>query len=507
MQIDFQKILNNKKLFYFFLTIIIITACIIIKKLIGYSLIVGDDSFISTTSFTSWIKNPRSCNYISSSLSTLLGVILPKSLNMHPNDFMSQYFGYVSISIMIFLSFILNSFLFQNIKKNYFYLISIILMISSIFTFLQINPFIIFQYEGFFRIFLPTTLWFLLILFLIKNIQKKSKIYYFIIPFLTLFVCLSKEPMCISTLAALFLYSIILFFHKEEKKTFKIVFISFIISAIDFLILLKIGAFLRKTPAETIIDIQYVINIIKSIPSFTLQYISDMFINYIIIYILLITQTLFLLPKIKNDKNLKNSLVIICCFLLGTYIFFFSLVCIGERSLTGKYWTNHDDLQFIYSLLLFTFNLILLNFLIRYNLCKKYIISIIFCIISIALTFKNYHFYKIVLADIIKLKNITYKAEKILRLASINNKTAYLDQEILNWQYLFPFFVNEKLYIKFINQFEDDKNKIKCDFIFVDKYIAQKEFENNGGNFTKEELENINFNNLLHNQFIYNKQN
>lgn len=507
MQIDFQKILNDKKLFYFFLTIIIITACIIIKNITMNSFILGEDASLIMISLKDWIKHPNSCNYISSSIDILLGAILPKLLDFHPSYFIGKYSAYILAPIIILFAFILNSFLFQNIKKNYFYLISFILILTIIFKFIQFNPFIIFQYECFNRVFIPTTLWIILIRILVENTKNKLKIYYFLIPCLTLFVCLSKEPMCISTLVALFLYSIILFFDKEEKKTFKIVFISFIISTIDFLILLKIGAFLRKIPIETTINIKYIIDSMQNVSVFMSEYFKNLFFKHTIAYILFISQLLILLPKIKQDKNIKHSLYIICSFLFGIYTFFLFLIGIGKMPSSDEYWINHDDLQFIYSLLLFTFNLILLNFLIRYNLCKKYIISIIFCIISIALTFKNYHFYKIVLADIIKLKNITYKAEKILRLASINNKTAYLDQEILNWQYLFPFFVNEKLYIKFINQFEDDKNKIKCDFIFVDKYIAQKEFENNGGNFTKEELENINFNNLLHNQFIYNKQN
>ena len=178
----------------------------------------------------------------------------------------------------------------------------------------------------------------------------------------------------------------------------------------------------------------------------------------------------------------------------------------GIYKYTGEYCTSHQDLQFFYSLLLFSFNLILLNYLIKYNLCKKYIISIIFFILSFILIYQNYYFYKNVLKYLRTLRYTTYKAEKILRLASIKNKTAYLDKEILNQSYLYALFLEENYYINFLNQFENEENKIKCKFIFANKFLVEQEFKNNGGNFTKEELRNIKFGNLLHNKFFYEEQ-
>ncbi|MBQ9246058.1 hypothetical protein IJ182_07320 [bacterium] len=109
----------------------------------------------------------------------------------------------------------------------------------------------------------------------------------------------------------------------------------------------------------------------------------------------------------------------------------------------------------------------------------------------------------------------TYKGEKIIRLANIYNKTAYLDKEYFEDSYMWGFFntfsdreinkvYNHSPYIEFLNQFNNSK-KIENDWIFTDTEKVNSEFEQNGGIFSENELKNINFNNLLNENFLLNE--
>ena len=98
----------------------------------------------------------------------------------------------------------------------------------------------------------------------------------------------------------------------------------------------------------------------------------------------------------------------------------------------------------------------------------------------------------------------------------MRKRPAYLSRELFledyNWGF-FEFFNERKEnilyttspYIEFINN--TPKNiKINTPYIFTSEEEAEQEFKKNGGIFTEEELNNIDFNKLNDEDFINNKK-
>jgi len=119
----------------------------------------------------------------------------------------------------------------------------------------------------------------------------------------------------------------------------------------------------------------------------------------------------------------------------------------------------------------------------------------------------DFNFYKNFISnEILNIRELTYKAEKIVRYANKNKKTAFLDERILKEPYLYEWkkdieaaspnaFYDTNYYIIYLNYFE--KTPITSGIIYTQNDVAEREFKANGGNFGTEELKNIKFTNLL----------
>ena len=170
-------------------------------------------------------------------------------------------------------------------------------------------------------------------------------------------------------------------------------------------------------------------------------------------------------------------------------------------------------------MIIFTLNSVLLKIIIENQCIKAFIVNIFLIVSTTILLFFDYQEYSKVINEKIRPhKKIYYQIEKILRVASLHKKTALLDESYYEDLELHPFFfffdVREKnrIYknsfcVDLLNQIEKDEDmKIIYGFMYTDKEKADKDFANNNGMFSEEELQNINFNNLLDKEFLLNNK-
>jgi hypothetical protein len=444
-------------------------------------------------------------------LGRIFGAILPYKLDLHPSYFKSIYFSYIEAFIFIAFIFLFSKFISK--KNNLEMPLYLLLSASAIFFFIQNQPFTLFVYDGFFRMIVPVILWCIFFLTFINDIRNNNDKVNIITCFVIFLCTVSNEFTAISLVSTLFLWLLVQIMLYKKISYRNIVY--FIVSLIGILILIKINAFYRKSPGLTV-DLNFISILIKQVPQYFVSFVKYIFIKHIFAYILLISQIIFI--NIKLPKNTyKNQLITFnSCLLTGILIFFSSLIILGKTHYTeGNFWLIHDDLHLIYSIMLCAFNLSFLEIIISENLIKKYVAEFVLICFSAFFIYKNIIFYDAFLKSvIIPERRNYYTAEKMVRLADLKNKTAYLPDKYMEDTTMWPLFDSPEeqktkrnnknsRYIEYLNQFEKNQ-KINAEIIFTDENTVDKEFADNGGIITEEELHNIDFNKLTDKKFILN---
>lgn len=501
-----------RKINIILLLLIISAAFLILRNLFSYAFIFLDDSNLLCKSIKEILLFPNCGQYISSILGRLFAALIPLWEGVHPCYFRGFYFSYIKSAILIGYALLLTNIIFINKKINYLYPLSFLFVISLLFYIIQQQlHLLLFVYEGFFRMLLPPFIFAGLLYLMVKNIRNNEAKN--VVPvFLLTFLCsISNESVCIMTVFGFLLY--FLFSVKSSKRNL-LIFACLLISLTGCFILVKTGAFIRKTE-NIIIDSQYILTVLKDIPYFTKDYLKYIFFKHIFEYILIAGMILILHFRYKDNEVVnKNIIKLICSFLMGILIFFYMLIGLGQTHYSGGYWLSHSDLHVILDIVLCSFIFVLLNLLIEYKFLKEYILGVFFVITSLFLLISNYKVYTpCITVDIIPIRTEIYKAEKIIRLANIHNKPAVLNKElyesIFYWSLWYSFDDKEEnvlypssRYIDYLNQFEKEENKLINGVIFSDEETVNKEFALNAGSFTEEELKEPNFNNLLNKDFI-----
>lgn len=496
--------------------IIVVLQFFILSDFFSNSFIYMDDAVSGICdSFKNIFKEPNNGIVVASFFDRLFGVCIPREMNIHPSSFKGYYFNYIESFFIIAFTFILNGFFFIKKKFDFFYVLGFLFCSTTIFFIIQEQqqPHILFIYDGFFRMLLPSFLW-IGAFYLLTDFDYISGIKKFFISSLIFIACISNEMICVSMVIGILLYSVF------NLKKIKLSYIWYIISAIlGLIVLIKTGAFLRKTDAF-IFNTQFIIGLFSDFAAYSKDYIKYVFINHIFTILLIIVQSIFLLIKTKRDEKVLNTIKLILSFFIGALSFFLMLKTLGRTYYeSGQYWTRHADLHMIFSFMLYSFNLTLLKLILECNLVNKKIISVLLILLFGIFTFSNIKYYKNMLNYQIKpFKQKCYKIEKILRLASIKDEIALFSiYDVPIPGYLWPFFdksgpkekneIHEQSsYINFINQFSEKENKITSKFMFVDEEEEKNAFEENGGIFTEEELLNLNFDKLFDKNFILNNK-
>lgn len=462
------------------------------------------------------VSKPSDGHYISSTLDSFFGAIMPIKLNIHPSDFKSQYFSFIETALLYIFILILQN-LFKTNRRTLLHTITFGFCASAALFFIQTQPMMLFIYDGFFRMLLPVFLFISLFSLLINNINNYSRKHLFFIFLLTFISAISNELIAFSTFIGFITYFLLSKIQRKPDEKIQTILIHILYSFFGIIVMLWAGAFTRKNDLE-IQNIQYFINIIQSVPEFSKEYIKYIIVQYIPAYFLLICQFLFLYFKTNRDKKVIETAQLMLCFLFGFLIFFYLLIFLGKTYYwPGKYWVIHPDLHVMYKLILFSFNIVFFNIIYKYKFLKEKMISFIFIIVTIILCFKNYNFYAVFLQDrIIPLKMETYKAEKIIRLASLQHRNALLDNRIGEDGYLWALhknvqnytadlYINNISYISYLKNIEEN-SEMQNFVIFTDSDTANNDFNKNGGIFTEEEIRNINFTRLRDKRFLLNKK-
>lgn len=511
-----NNVFNNKIIILIFLIIIIISELFLFSNFLSNSFIWMDD--VNTgicNSFKDIFSYPSNGIIISSFFDRLFGVCIPKAINIHPSTFKGYYFNYIESFFIIVFTFIFSNFFLTKKKFDLFYVLGFLFCSATLFFIIQEqqNVHILFTYDGFFRMLLPSFLW-IIIFYLLTDFDCISKIKKFFISSLIFLASISNEMICVSLIIGIPLYFVF------NLKKLKLSEIFYIISAIlGLIILIKTGAFLRKTNNFTF-NTRFIINFFSDFAAFSKDFIKYVFVNHIYTFLLIIIQSTFLLIKTKKEEKVINTTKLILSFFIGALCFFMCLKGLGRTHYDqGEYWIRHSDLHMIFSFMLYTFNFALMNLILKYNLINKKIFSILLILIFSIFTYLNVNYYNYMLQNFIKpYKYKYYKIEKILKLASIKNKIALFSIDDPIYQYLWPFFFEftkteknkiyeQSSYIYYINQFSKEENKITSKFMFVNNDEEETAFKQNGGIFTEEEIQNIDFNKLLDKNFILNNKN
>ncbi len=489
-------LLKFLKLKQFILLIILFAIFIMFRSYLCHSFIFADDTDTSRLflNFKDILFNkPSNGIYISSFLDRIFAANLPFLLNIHPSSFKSEYFSAIEAFLLIFFISILSA----SMKKNLNYICLFLFSTAIILYTIQMQPFLLFVYDGFFRMLLPVFMFIALFLLCIKN---KTKISFISMPVLTFLCSISNEMICVTTLIGFFLYSAIAFYKQNKYKY--LYFVCTLSAFAGMSLLFHTGAFFRKIPSLVLFDMDFILVSLNSFGEFTKDYIKYIFLYHIFAYSLLIFQGIFLRFKLKNCET---GLGLIICFNIGILIFFAALIFLGKTH-ANQYWIVHEDLHVIYSIVLCTFNMVLAQTAINSNLFNAHFVNYILIIMTFTLLCKNYLFYEhFIKYEIDFLRIETYKAEKILIYANQKNKTAYIDEICSKTPYLWALWYstndnnknityNNSPYIEYLNQFMH--NKINVNYIFSEKEKTEKEFASNGGNFSRDELKNIDFNKI-----------
>jgi hypothetical protein len=259
------------------------------------------------------------------------------------------------------------------------------------------------------------------------------------------------------------------------------------------------------------------VTLIKQIPEYFMDFTKYIFIKHIWAYLFFIFQIIFINIKLPRNTYKDKLITLNICLLAGILFFFSSLIALGKTHYTeGNFWLVHDDLHLMYSIMLCALNLSLLDIIISENLVKKYITEIILVSFSAFFIYKNIVFYNYFINSfIIPQRTAYYKAEKIVRLADLKNTVSYLPDTYMEDSFLWPFFDSPEeqqtkkinynsRYFEYLNQFIKNK-KINAKIIYTNEDTADKEFANNGGIITEDELKKIDFNKLSDKSFILNE--
>lgn len=489
------------------LIIFLIFSIYFILNVLGHSFCFADDYAIVFNTEQNILKEPLRGLYFSSTLDRIFAYVIPSSLNIHPSDFKSFYFRYIETIIILFSAYGFSIIINKEKNLNSFLLC---FLFSLTFILFQLKNYIflwLFTYEGLFRMFLQTFLF--MFLFYLINKQKLSLSNKIILVILCLICTTSNEMIAVTITLGLIIYQTLNFKFKQNNKL-KDNLPYLLTSIFGITILLVTGVFLRQTDNFSL-NIDYLYNLLLIFPEFLKEYMNFIFLKHWVELFILIVSITFLIKK--NFEENKNKITLIISFLISIWIFFFLLIGLGKTYyLPNKFWIIHPDLHYIYSFIMYAF---ILNLVISYTKDKKYlntIINTLFLLLIIFFSYRNFVFYNDIIESQINPQRVeTYKAEKIIRLANLKNKDAIISNKI----YEFPFswelhnfecrekyLYKESHFFDFQNQF---RKKIDVGYYFDSEEVVEKEFKNNGGTFSEEELKNIKFSNLLNDEFLLNK--
>ncbi len=468
--------------------------------------------------------------FVSTVFHQFLLFVLPKMLNIHPDDF---YFIYIFQGFIYWLI----PFLLAKLAVSYsdekhflfFYAISNFLFFSIFFNLGYLFQEYTFIYTRFIRYVFPmiffVLFWTMFSDFYVLGKYRNWRIY--LAAFLT---GISVEPLNITTFVALLLITVLSSFHKKiSNNVLSTRYLAIVTSFCAGLVLFYASPSFWHIANERGINrslgnFHELLTNIKIFHASYFEHVLKENTYYLIFIAVLFVIILRFCFKRNNQKSIKVVIVSVG-LLIGILFFNYILFLSGKTFYDGvSFWIVSLDLKADTIFVLVMIIVLFLSYIFGMFGKKN---KIAFAILIAGFVICGYPLlYKINLPDILydrasryETKQLMYKAEKIYRFYDLkHNKSAYLPlSAISNKCLFFSFNRNQEKDLdkavgkaKFPSEYyygiygvpEEKMIKVR----FVEDAKAYKYFYEAGGIFTKEELSNLKFTRLLDKDFVLGKK-
>lgn len=450
-------------------------------------------------------------------LTNIFNYNLPHFLGIHPADFMGIPHGIIKgiFLYLILLSITNFSNLFKKSKILYV-LIFISIFLYFLYSITSINSFVIAFNHSFYRYIFPLLFFSYFWMYIYKNVffnSIESRKQLLFASICGLIIGTSVEILFFSSVMLLFL--IMLYKRFKLTKSFCIPAISLFISMIIFV---SSQGFRQVASERGINNIQLNLD---NILDFSKEFFQVCFINEWYIWILFI---FFMCASfcITNNKYTYKKLLFPLLLQVSIITVMFSLILCGKSFYTqDEYWLSHPNIQVLYRILILYSTLIYFSFFAKFIKLKDNL-SILMLMVF-ALTTLNFAHYIEILKEksywyndsgiLARTKKTNYVIDKIYRFYQIKEEKIQLPIELAQYQEPFIEFFLWSRDCKDIHNNYCNRGILNSEYYpkiykdnSINKYYFSKsainDFYKKGGSFTKEELENIKFQNLLDKKFV-----
>ena len=449
---------------------------------------------------------------------------LPNMLGLHPQDFMSVPQGIIrSILAIIILFFISTAFVRQSKNKPFYYLLfpfctlyylysiyscdSLWIKYSTI-TFVNYN-----WYRYFFSLFFFAVFW-QYISEIIFTKEKNINYFKLICAVIAAYATATSSELLIG--ASCCAIGLIIIFDVLYSKKIILNRCFFIpasvlyITAYAFITTDKFSSvFLDRLP-ETV-SIQMIIDFIK-------EYFKICFYHEIIFWAFFAALFIYALYTALKNKE-KEKLLIPIVLQISVLTVMFLLIIPGKTFANEEmFWLQHPNVQFIYKMLIFIPFLMLFNYVTQNskyseNLFIYSAVALFILVLTLIKFTDGLNILKYRTEDK-KLRTQYYINEKILNYYYLKDKKPLLPSFLIasGLQYYSPVENGNDCYIDYILSdvyyskiYKNDK-PIVVGYCKTDIDKALEEFYKIGGSFSKEELTELKFQNLLNDKYVLSKQ-
>ena len=458
---------------------------------------------------------------------------LPNMLGLHPSDFIGPYSGFVRglLTVAILMTIAYWGCFYKKSKTLFLFLYVVLI---AFFFWSAPQCMMLMCNFNFYRYFLPMIFLVLFWNFLLKNLlakRKKINFFYLAVACFSGYVtATSVEITIFSTLMCItliILYSIFVnVFIKNDKlkKSLKLnLDINFwlpILFFCVFIILFTTSQGFKEIACDSrglgriAVDFDMVKEFMKVF--FDLYIVKKLF--YVLSFVVLFTMSAFIAVR----KNKIKKIIFPFFYVISLYSVIFSLIFLGKTHYFGDFWITHSNIIFLYDLLLIFITLYCLSFVLQNPIIKNIKVRrTIIAILAGIMFFQSFICCKEGISDskdqnnyLYAYKKSMYISEKMLRFYCLKDEIAILPKKLfMSLRYeVWTFEATQKENDYYINSVITDSYYKRIYHDTTHKYIgfvlrddAVEQFYKNGGSFSKEELENVQFSRLFDENFVLNK--
>lgn len=501
-----------------------------------YSVYIGNEGI-----FDCLFDESHGGKYFGQFLDKFLSMGLPCFFGIHPENFISTWHAFFRALFIIITFLLMSKFVVIYEKSKSLYLLFYIFLIFFFISIMNIQenglyPDIICVYYAYYRYCFSLLFVACFLYFIYKNItgpdENKSKMKLILVSICGYVIGTSSEIAFFGGCALIFLiiiwdsllkrittkYSGNVFLNSLKIRLNKNFYIPVLFFVTGVILFVSSQGFCQVATSRGISNINVTYDIFKE---FTVCFfekcvlsIQTFWISFILLY------AIALYFSIRN-KDLKPA-VFSAIYVISLFMVMFSLLLLGKSSCVnnGAFWIEHNNILFLYKMLLIIpFGIILSYLYFCMNKNKKYLcvfysfVILLFCFINIKLFFNNQiiDIYNFDRNWLYLRKQNNYITNKIARFYYINNETVILPIELLHQD--FHFFDNLDPNTNCVfneNQLVSLYKRIYKETPNVSPYIcvsdnAINEFYYKGGYITKEELNNLDFNRLFDESYVFKK--